>query len=56
MPDPFAQAIWDELREEYGERVESDEMKDSNDDEEYQWMSGFVMQYWFSMYYGSRDI
>jgi hypothetical protein len=32
MPDPFARAIWDELREEYGERVDSDEMEDSNDD------------------------
>lgn len=34
MPDPFAQAIWDELREEYGERVDTHEMEDSNDDEE----------------------
>jgi hypothetical protein len=34
MPDPFAQAMWDELREEYTERVDSDEMEDSNDDEE----------------------
>jgi hypothetical protein len=34
MPDPFAQAIWDELREEYGEGVDSDEMEDSYDGEE----------------------